>query len=117
MKIRTGFVSNSSSSSFICDVCNHDESGWDIGLDDARMSECRRGHTICDSHIKEVVEAENFNRHDICSSLCPCCQLNNPTNHAIVDYLLYKYGKKIDEVKKEMKDTFGTSDKLYETIK
>lgn len=40
MKIRTGFVSNSSSSSFVCDVCGNIESGWDLGLNDAEMCEC-----------------------------------------------------------------------------
>lgn len=30
MKIRSGFVSNSSSSSFICDFCREELSGWDM---------------------------------------------------------------------------------------
>ncbi|MHA2280253.1 MAG: hypothetical protein ACXAC5_05280 [Promethearchaeota archaeon] len=117
MKIRTGFVSNSSSSSFICDVCGHDESGWDLGLSEAYMSECGRGHIICDSHIKMAVEAEDFDRYRVCSSICPCCQLDNPTDHAIISYLLYKYEKTLKEVKEEIKDTFNTADELYETIK
>lgn len=50
MKIRSGFVSNSSSSSFICDVCGHDESGYDMGLDDAGMYACVGGHTFCKHH-------------------------------------------------------------------
>ena len=33
MKIRAGFVSNSSSSSFICDVCGDEVSGVDISLE------------------------------------------------------------------------------------
>ena len=47
MKIRSGFVSNSSSSSFICDVCGREESGYDISLCDCEMRQCRRGHTFC----------------------------------------------------------------------
>lgn len=50
MKIRKGFVSNSSSSSFVCDVCGENVSGWDMGLRDAQMFECTGGHTVCDSH-------------------------------------------------------------------
>ena len=50
MKIRNGFVSNSSSSSFICDVCGHDEAGYDLGLEDAEMYECQNGHIFCESH-------------------------------------------------------------------
>jgi hypothetical protein len=113
VKIRFGFVSNSSSSSFTCDVCGRNRSGWDMGLSDAYMAECRRGHMICESHIKE----KDFDRYSVCSSMCPCCQLDNPTDNAIISYLLYKCGKTLDEVQKEMKDTFGTIDKLYETVK
>jgi len=51
MKIRNGFVSNSSSSSFVCDVCHTNVSGMDIGLDDAEMFECVDGHTVCDDHL------------------------------------------------------------------
>jgi len=50
MKIRTSFVSNSSSSSFVCQVCNETRSGWDMGLDEADMYTCEKGHTFCQSH-------------------------------------------------------------------
>jgi len=39
MKIRQGFVSNSSSSSFTCDVCGEEVSGYDVCLSEAEMSE------------------------------------------------------------------------------
>jgi len=54
MKIRLGFVSNSSSSSFVCDVCGEECGGMDISLSECEMFECMRGHTICDSHQLEV---------------------------------------------------------------
>lgn len=47
MKIRSGFVSNSSSSSFTCDVCGRTESGYDIGLSEFEMMECENGHVFC----------------------------------------------------------------------
>ena len=56
MKIRKGFVSNSSSSSFVCDICRSDYSGFDASLSDAGMSECVNGHTICDKHLVEDAE-------------------------------------------------------------
>ena len=46
MKIRNGFVSNSSSSSFICDVSGTDASGWDMCLEEANMYQCENGHTF-----------------------------------------------------------------------
>ena len=50
MKVRTGFVSNSSSSSFTCSVCGCTESGWDLCLDDSYMYGCANGHYYCEGH-------------------------------------------------------------------
>lgn len=47
MKIRSTFVTNSSSSSFVCEICGRVESGWDIGLSEAEMMECVNGHIFC----------------------------------------------------------------------
>lgn len=51
MKIRTGFVSNSSSSSFICEICGTIESGYDLDYDDANLCECVNGHGFCEYHL------------------------------------------------------------------
>lgn len=50
MKIRTGFVSNSSSSSFICNVCNIVETGYD-GEYSFSTSFCEVGHDFCSDHL------------------------------------------------------------------
>jgi hypothetical protein len=52
MKIRKGFVSNSSSSSYICDVCGEDATGMDVDLAEWEMYVCENGHTFCESHMK-----------------------------------------------------------------
>ena len=44
MRKRFGFISNSSSSSFICDVCGGAEGGYDVCLDDVNMTCCVKGH-------------------------------------------------------------------------
>lgn len=54
MKIRNGFVSNSSSSSFVCDVCGSAESGMDACASDFDMSNCCNGHTFCNSHAGDL---------------------------------------------------------------
>jgi len=54
MKTRNGFVSNSSSSSFTCNICGENSSGMDMGLSEAGMQECINGHTICDCHERTV---------------------------------------------------------------
>lgn len=51
MKIRKCYVSNSSSSSFVCEVCGTSESGWDASLCDLGMVRCTRGHIFCEGHI------------------------------------------------------------------
>jgi hypothetical protein len=56
MKIRAGFVSNSSSSSFTCDICGEDVSGWDLSISDSGMCQCQNGHTFCEGHQRGGVE-------------------------------------------------------------
>jgi hypothetical protein len=58
MKIRNGFVSNSSSSSFICDVCNTCESGMDASAEDFGMAICENGHTFCEKHRNGMPEPD-----------------------------------------------------------
>ena len=60
MKIRKGFVSNSSSSSFTCELCGNTESGWDCGLEEVEMWECENGHTLCESHLIGAPTLENI---------------------------------------------------------
>lgn len=55
-KIRNGFVSNSSSSSFVCDLCGYETSGWDMCLNEAEMFECENGHTLCDEHMLQPTQ-------------------------------------------------------------
>ena len=47
MKFRKDFVTNSSSSSYVCEICGRAESGFDLCLSDAEMMECVNGHTFC----------------------------------------------------------------------
>lgn len=58
MKFRSDFVTNSSSSSFVCEICGRVESGWDMALSEAGMVECINGHVFCE---EEVLEWPNRN--------------------------------------------------------
>ena len=56
VKIRTCFVSNSSSSSYICDVCGEIVSGWDMDLEEAEMYHCENDHYYCEYHVNGKIE-------------------------------------------------------------
>lgn len=47
MKFRKDFVTNSSSSSYVCEICGRSESGWDMCLSECEMMECVNGHVFC----------------------------------------------------------------------
>lgn len=51
MKYRKDFVTNSSSSSFVCEICGESESGYDLCLDDVGMCECVNYHVFCTEHM------------------------------------------------------------------
>jgi hypothetical protein len=63
-KFRLSFVTNSSSSSFICSVCGTVEAGMDMSMSEAGMYECVSGHTFCESHIKG-----EMNELEVCEKL------------------------------------------------
>lgn len=48
MKVRTGFVSNSSSTSFTCSACSENVIGRDMSMKEAGMIRCENGHTLCE---------------------------------------------------------------------
>jgi hypothetical protein len=56
MITRSGFVSNSSSSSFVCAICGEIESGNDMGVSDFDMVRCEKEHEF---HIGCVENPEN----------------------------------------------------------
>lgn len=58
MKFRKDFVTNSSSSSYVCEICGVTESGWDISLREAGMVECTNNHVFCKDEMLEVSREE-----------------------------------------------------------
>jgi len=139
MKIRKGFVSNSSSSSFVCDVCGEEVSGMDMGLSDAEMCECVGGHTFCEEHMKESYEDitkdmimgddsdfikdmtdDEFEdwkhsemRYECPESICPICNLTSMTQDMMVDYIVKKTGFTRSDMFKIIKEENKRRRKLY----
>ena len=54
MKFRRDFVTNSSSSSYICEICGRNESGFDLSLSECEMMECENGHIFCCDEAPEI---------------------------------------------------------------
>ena len=60
MKFRKDFVTNSSSSSYVCEICGRSESGWDISLSECDMMECENGHVFCCNEALEFPSKEEM---------------------------------------------------------
>lgn len=54
MKFRRDFVTNSSSSSYICEICGSKRMGMDLSISDAGMSYCVNGHCVCDEDMYTI---------------------------------------------------------------
>jgi len=113
MKVRTGFVSNSSSSSFTCDACGGVESGWDACLSDVYMFNCANGHTVCDSHHDGSID----DRYSVPSEQCPICQLKILSNDDLIKFMLYTTGKSRDDVLGEIRARFPSYDAFSSGMK
>lgn len=124
MKIRQGFVSNSSSSSFICDVCNETYSGYDLSFRDCEIMECENGHIVCLEHLDvEVLDSEEFREEYgddsrcVPAKFCPCCSLKFIMSNKVLSYILKKYDMKYDDIKDEIRILFKTEKELINYIK
>jgi hypothetical protein len=108
MKIRIGFVSNSSTSSFICSICEGIEAGMDLALDEAGMIQCEKGHVFHRECGKkedyETIESE-YGEIFVSEKDCPICNLSVLTKEIELDYLRKFTGlskeKIIEAIKKE----------------
>ena len=118
MKNRFGFVSNSSSTSFTCDICGHTESGWDSnGLEDFGFYQCENEHIICQEEAigDDIESIEDDDIGDcIPEAHCPICRFEAVSNSNAKHYLKKEYGitdqtvfeeiKKVNKRRKVLKD-------------
>lgn len=129
MKIRQGFVSNSSSSSFVCHMCGQKESGWDACPRDFGWLTCVYGHVICNTCMigeppeppdEEDEEAyEKWEEETECGyycpeSYCPVCQFIEPSQVDMKYYLQKLYKVPEEDVMAEIKKTNRRRRKIYD---
>jgi hypothetical protein len=92
MKYRQGFVTNSSSSSFICQISGRSEEGYDLSLSDAEMYICQNGHTFSDKYlIGELLPnkyGKDEDRGDINEKNCPICQFKEMIPIDVLKYIM-----------------------------
>lgn len=111
MKKRYGFVSNSSSSSFICCVSNESveiDDSCDIG--DYGLVRCENNHVFFTEY---VVNKENLNDDSYTQNKyeeivlkechCPLCSLSIIKDNVLLDYILFKYSLNKETLVNEIK--------------
>lgn len=60
MKFRLDYVTNSSSSSYVCEICGRTESGWDLCLSECDMMQCINGHVFCCNEALDMPSKEEM---------------------------------------------------------
>lgn len=104
MKTRTSLVSNSSTSSFICAVCNGSESSDDGGsLSDVEMFECDNCNCTIHTHCGD-------------ESKCPVCSLEKIPIEDEIIYLRKLILRSKDEVANDIKRIYGSRDNFVKWL-
>jgi hypothetical protein len=121
MKTRKGFVSNSSSSSFICNICGKSEGGYDISLDDAGMCGCEGGHVFHYRCLKSVqkktgIDSPESRCEELQFEFCPVCTLKFIVSSDELKFLMKEYSLTSDGILKMVNDKFETYEKFIEYI-
>lgn len=136
MKIRAGFVSNSSSSSFVCHVCGDEVSGVDLELVYYELGICENGHhfhkheavnedepcTFVDDNNNEYKydnfqDAYDYDFGEIPSFYCPICNMKEVAYSDAVAYLLkQKNYTSLKEVKNEILQNYSSYKELEKDL-
>ena len=115
MIVRQGFVSNSSSSSFICMVSGRVEAGMDLGMEDAGMCECENGHVFGEDHLVQVhIDMEAWKdkndedwRYYTPAEACPICTMQEISPGQVLRYLIKRDNIDVNELKDQIREQFG----------
>ncbi len=129
MKIRSGFVSNSSSSSFVCEVCGGIESGFDSSYEELGMCECENEHTL---HIECIpgckgkyydhspeemcTEGGEWNDNALKKEYCPICSMKSISEDDLNRYILKEIGKDKKTLEDEIRNRFANLEEFMKYL-
>ena len=126
MKYRNGFVSNSSSSSFVCEICGEVAAGMDISLPDFDMGQCEIGHIVCFEHINKQKQSQveirlgqdnkEIDWWEFPKKMCPMCLLENLSKDDELAYYRYKYNMTPDSTLREIRSEYKDYEIFTKTI-
>jgi Pyruvate/2-oxoacid:ferredoxin oxidoreductase delta subunit len=119
MKIRKYFISNSSTTSFICEICGRSKTYHDsISYRDLGFVRCENNHRFCEEEIL-AIESQNENEdyidYDVSEKACPICQFECGSSHDLRKYFLKTTNISEEEVFSEVKKANKRRRKLYDT--
>ncbi len=109
MKCRQGFVSNSSSSSFICEISGSVESGYDASPSDCGMIRCVNDHLMLEEYAPknvELVDEGDWGGEALSEADCPICQLKEVRADDLVKFALKQLGVTEDQLKDQIRSKF-----------
>lgn len=124
MKFRVGFVSNSSSSSFVCEVCGDISESYDQGISDFGLVQCERDHLFCEAHAINPKRDGTFNircdeeagENRIDSVHCPICQLKHIPDLIALAYAARRLGIDIKTLKQDISEDFENFEQFDDYI-
>jgi len=111
-KFRKDFVTNSSSSSYICEICGEKEVAWDVP---DWLKRCVNEHGFCEDHLSEVYTLDEEEDYYISENSCPICNFQTYSQDEMSDYLLKTRKITREEVFAEVKKSNKRRKKLYES--
>ena len=130
MKIRIGFVSNSSACSFMCDISGNAYHGYDWDIERMGICGCTNKHIfekkyachkeelekyIINEKVREKTEKGYFySQVDLPTKFCPICNMVEFSEHVLVRYLKKEHAQFLEDIKNKIKNKYHSYQEFLE---